>query len=662
MTLENATTSVDAIGVQSGATTGGLHWIALTALAIDVLIFETLFEFGIGLLPALTVSFLVASVFSYIVGSRPAVAGAPRSARGPVSAEVTRFVVICLLGFGLRGGVFSDASQFLHWPPLASVLVGSSAATVVTYLGSRFFAFHTYARPLPTDRWPLAAFGAVAYMLALRLAYLGLVNLLPEEAYYWNFSQHLDIGYLDHPPMSALMIWLGTSLFGNSEFGVRIGAYLAWIAMAFFVYRLTANLFGKSTAVIGIVLTAMLPVFFYTGFMMTPDVPLTAAWAGALYFLERALVAHKRKAWWAVGVCAGLGMVSKYTIALLGPAALIFLILDPAARRWLGKPEPYIAAILALALFSPVIYWNAMHGWASFAFQSTQRLQDPAIFSTPSLVASAALLLTPLGLISAIAVLASPRRRAFLAPKGDIEARRRLLFITIFTAAPLSVFLAFSLAHQVKLDWTGPIWLAILPAVSAMILQAAQLSRFEDAIKRLWGPTLVGTLAIYAVFLHYLVLGLPFAGHLGNLRTLPVAWDEFGRQVGLVRQTVEKETGQSVLLAGMDKYFVASEIAFYDRQGPDIAQRSVGAGPFGNDSLMYGYWFKPTDMQGRTIILFGVKSSDVEQRDLGRYFERLTEIKTQTISKRGTPIGKFYYRVGYSYRGCSLPQTSCPEN
>ena len=43
-------------------------------------------------------------------------------------------------------------------------------------------------------------FGFVVYAFALRLLYLGSVELLPEECYYWNYSRHLDIGYLDHPP------------------------------------------------------------------------------------------------------------------------------------------------------------------------------------------------------------------------------------------------------------------------------------------------------------------------------------------------------------------------------------------------------------------------------------------------------------------------------
>ena len=111
---------------------------------------------------------------------------------------------------------------------------------------------------------------------------------------------------------------------------------------------------------------------------MTPDAPLTAAWGGALYFLERALIGNRRAAWWGVGVCVGLGMLSKYTIALLAPATLLFILLDPGSRRWLWQPGPYVAALVATLFFSPVIVWNALNDWASFAFQSTGRMSVAA--------------------------------------------------------------------------------------------------------------------------------------------------------------------------------------------------------------------------------------------------------------------------------------------
>lgn len=637
-------------------------WIGLAILTVDVLIFEVLFELGVSLVMALTTSFVVASIFGYLVCSRHLAGGGQRAIGELAWSELARFIFICLLGFGLRGGVIADAMRLFGWSALVSVFLGATVATVVGYLGNLFFVFRISDHVVSfAARWRMAAIGAVAYMLALRLAFLGLVNLLPEEAYYWNFSQHPDIGYLDHPPMSAWLIWLGTAIFGNTEFGVRIGAYIAWIIICLFVYRLTVNLFDKSAAVVGLVLTAVLPVFFYTGFMMTPDVPLMVTWAGALFFLERALIAQRQQAWWGVGICAGLGMVSKYTIALLGPAALIFLIVDPQARRWLRRPDPYIAATLAVLLFSPVIYWNAMHGWASFAFQSTHRLQEARSFSTPDLIVSVAVLLTPPGLMSVIAIFVSRRIRVSLAPADNVEARRRWLFMIVFTATPLCVFLAFSFAHQVKFDWTAPLWLAILPAISAMIIRAAtRLSRYDSVIRKLWEPVLLGTVAIYAVFLHYLVLGLPFVGHFSNIRTLPIVWDELGRQAGLIKQAVDKETGQGSLIVGMDRYYVASEVAFYNRQSENAVQASVGGSALGNDSLMYGYWYKPSEMRGRPLVMLGVKSGDLEQDDLGRYFSRLTEIKSQTVSKDGMPIGQFFYRIGYGYRDCPLQQASCP--
>src|ERR1700743_884959 len=94
--------------------------------------------------------------------------------------------------------------------------------------------------------------GVVRFLL--RLIYDGRVELFPEESYYWNYAQHLDIGYLDHPPMVAWLIKLGTLIFGDTEFGVRIGGILCTAVAAVFSYRLTRNLFGEAAAVIAVLL------------------------------------------------------------------------------------------------------------------------------------------------------------------------------------------------------------------------------------------------------------------------------------------------------------------------------------------------------------------------------------------------------------------------
>ena len=142
-------------------------------------------------------------------------------------------------------------------------------------------------------RWAVIAFGVVVYTFVLKLVFTGCLNLIPEEAYYWNYAQHLDIGYLDHPPMVAWLIWLSTSILGKSEFAVRLPAFICWIIAAAFMIRLTLNLCDRSAAYRSVLLLAVLPIYFGLGFFMTPDAPLFAAWASSLYFIERALIGQE---------------------------------------------------------------------------------------------------------------------------------------------------------------------------------------------------------------------------------------------------------------------------------------------------------------------------------------------------------------------------------
>src|SRR5205085_1356785 len=142
-------------------------------------------------------------------------------------------------------------------------------------------------------------------------------------------------------------------------------------------------------------LLATLPAFFATGALMTPDAPLVACWAGALYFFERAFFARSARAWLGAGACIGLGMDSKYTIALAALSAVAFAIFDKPSRRWLLHPASLAAAALSVLLFSPVIIWNARNGWASFLFQGPRRWGASRIFSTHTLLLSILLLLTP---------------------------------------------------------------------------------------------------------------------------------------------------------------------------------------------------------------------------------------------------------------------------
>lgn len=497
--------------------------------------------------------------------------------------------------------------------------------------------------PAADSRWRGLALALILGSILVRLLCAGYVELLPEEAYYWNYSRHLDIGYLDHPPMVAWLIRLGTLVLGESELGVRAGAVLCNALASWLIYKLTRNLFDAASALTALLFMQLLPFFFCGGFLMTPDAPLTACWSATLYFLERALIAGRVRAWWGVGIALGLGLLSKYTIVMLVPAALIFMVIDTQARHWLRHWAPYAAGILAVALFTPVILWNARHEWISFAFQTSRRLAESPRFSLHKLLLSALVLLTPVGFVTVVSALRA--RKAPLATTdcaADSAQQRGLRLLFWSVAIPFIVYLLFSLRHEVKLDWTGTVWIAAVPALAS----AAHDCRLRTA----WGATLVLLLLIYGVGLDYLVLGLPGVGYSAHMEVSPVGWRDLGRQVAALSYDERRRSGQEPLVVGMDRYATASELAFYATD-PDRAISTTSASHlFGGSGLMYEQWFPPQKYLGRTLLVVSLKPQDVVDPAIAPHGTRLGPPGEGALLRNGEVIHRFYYRVIFGYR------------
>ena len=600
---------------------------ALPGALVDFLFFRLLCDLGFDLATSHIASFAVAAVFSHcLLAGWIAVIGESQVAWRRYS--FLRACVVWLLALFLRGGVLDLLTDTWNASPDVAVGVAIATSAAVGYLGTAHYV-------LPGSLHAKVLCLAL-YALALRMVFLGAVDLLPEEAYYWNYSQHLAIGYLDHPPMVAWLIRLGTSVFGDTEFGVRLSAYCCWAIAGVFCFLLTRDLYGRTPAWIAVLLFATLPFFFTIGFFMTPDAPLTAAWAGTLYFLSQTLLRSRAGVWWAAGLCLGLGLLSKYTIALLGPAALLYMLMNPDARRWLRRPQPYAALLIAAVLFLPVVVWNAQNEWASFIFQGSRRAAGPMHFYLFVLVASVLVLLSPAGMAGAFKALL-PRRA------GDPG----WLFASVFTLVPLSVFIFFSLFHEVKLNWTGPLWLALLPKVAEQI--ATMRSGF---LRRAWTPTFIVLLLGYGAGLHYVTLGLPGVGYPSNFAALPFAWKEFGRLAAEIEEDVEDLVMDEPLRIGMDKYFLSSLMAFYDPVDNDGAENSGGRGVvvLGADSLMYDVWFPARRQEGRSIILFALNPEDLSKPAIEARFALMEPVREQAIYKRSTLVGRFYYRIGHNYR------------
>lgn len=632
------------------ASAGNLAGFVLTGLigiCVDLMIFQILRSMGMTIAIAHVLSFAAATMSNFFLGSRWLLPADGRSGR-EWFLLYGRYLTVCILALAIRGGILAGLTQMGSIPIPVAMLIAILIASTVNFIGSTLFVWHSPAtRGNSAIRWRVAALGIVAYVVVLRLIFIGMIDLIPQEAYYWNYAQHPDIGYLDHPPMVAWLIWIGTAIFGDNEFGVRIMASLCWIVTACFTFRLTLRLFDRTAAIVSLLLLSALPFFFATGLVMTPDAPLTAAWAGTLLFLYQALVDDKKRGWYGAAACIGVGMLSKYTIALLVPAALVFMLTDPKARAWFKRPHPYLAAGLALSISSPVIYWNIEHDLASFAFQSTDRLTGDTRFNLPVLLINAAGLLTPTGLAAAVGVLFYRIWNPDLAQTG--ESRRAVAFTVSFLLVPLGIFVVASFLGDTKLNWTGPLWLMAIPSIAAAIVKLAeQRTPFARMLGRAAVVTIVLCLLVFGTVLNLMSFGPVFHRSL-TLPKRPVAWSEFGHQVAAIRDTVARETGRTPVLIAMDKYNVASELAFYARAGEHSAL-SVGRGILGQPSLMYGRWYQKADFQGRDAVLLSFDPDALEDRSLPGHFDRMTGTKQRVVLKDGQWAGLFQYRVGYALR------------
>jgi dolichol-phosphate mannosyltransferase len=595
----------------------------LLAPLLDILAFCAFVGAGLSLRASNTYAFAIGYALSLLL-RWPALRGPQAEAAWRI---VLRSAVVGLMALTLRAGVLALLVQRWGWTPQICILFAASLGLAVT-----------------APRWRNAAVGLIVYAFVLRLVYAGSVEMLPEETYYWNYSRHLDFGYLDHPPMVAWLIRTATAVFGQTEFGVRAGALLCGAITSIFIYKLTRNLFGAATALAALLLVQALPFFFLSGLLMTPDAPLAAAWAASLFFLERALIGNQSRAWWFAGICLGLGMISKYTIALLGPVAAVFMVWDPQARRWWARSGPYVGALLALAIFSPVIIWNAQHEWASFAFQTSRRLAEAPQFALHRLIGSIIVLITPTGLLAVVAALLG---RHGGDETSDAVRRRRLFSLAILV--PVSVIASFSLRHEVKLDWTGAPLTAALPAMAyVMANRDLRAVRFARYIRAAWMPTIVVMLLIYGAGLHYLVLGLPGVGYDKHIEAIPVGWRDLSAHV-IATAKAQGETGSEPLIVGMDRYAIASELSFYGGAHTASGLQTANSHLFGGMGLMYGLWVPPASQNGRNLLLVAWSPGELDDKFIRAGVERLGPIEDDVLMRDGVLIRHYYHRMAFNY-------------
>jgi dolichol-phosphate mannosyltransferase len=650
--------------------------VCLLTAVIDIAVFQYLYIRPDALAFAHIASFLTASAIGYLSISLWPSHDAEDKTRVSQfkSSQLTTFVMMALLVIFLRGGLLASMLNIMTIPALAAISISAIFSSVALYAA---YLYIQRTSVLSAEiRWGSLCLGIVGYTILLKLFYLGVPELIFEEAYYWNYAQHLDIGYLDHPLIVAWIIKTFTNLMGDIEFAVRFGAFLCWFVTAYYSYRLTKEIFNQSIAYWALVIVAVLPAYFSFGWFMSPDAPLSACWAAAIYYIHQVVVREDKRAWLGVGIAIGLGMSSKYTIVLLGTAIVLFLLFDRNARKWLSRPEPYIALAIAFILFSPVVIWNIQHDWLSFTFQSQGRLSSSHSFSLPRFISNLLIFLTPTGFLTVIAIALFRKNLLSVADKSHVPdigtLAQSYLLLAWLTLFPVAVFASLSLFRASKLNWTGPCWLGLIPFVALLITQKPDSGtpRLLAWSQRAWPATIVILLFAYGAAFHYLGIGFPRTPYPQNVHL--IGWQDFGRDIDVLATELERETGAEVLVVGMDRNKIASGLAFYrakylnsspEKATHDPAMQTASTHLFGGNGLMYELWFPVEKQHNKTMLLVSEDIKDLTDEDVLSRVQTAGEIKDIKTWKGGKQTGHYYYRLVTGYHSkpvASKPDASAP--
>lgn len=243
------------------------------------------------------------------------------------------------------------------------------------------------ARSVPGRTYFPLLIGLLAVLTAWRLHALvanGL-DLLGDEAQYWDWSRTLAFGYFSKPPMIAWAIRAATSVCGDGEACIRSFSPLLHAATAAALFALARALYDQRVAFWSALGYATLPGVSFSALIASTDVPLLFFWTLALLLFVRALDREQSADWLLLGVALGFGIMSKYTMALFVPSAALFFWLAPERRpRALALRAAQVLAP-ALVIFAPNLVWNLDHGFATIGHTVDNARLDGPLFNPSNL-------------------------------------------------------------------------------------------------------------------------------------------------------------------------------------------------------------------------------------------------------------------------------------
>jgi 4-amino-4-deoxy-L-arabinose transferase-like glycosyltransferase len=347
--------------------------------------------------------------------------------------------------------------------------------------------------------------------------------------------------------MIAWFIRFGTAIFGDTNFGVRFAGLVAMLVtqllLADIVRRVTHDLRAVMIALL------MMEAALYYGLLMakvSPDIALIPFLTAMVWALVRLAESDDARWWLAAGVFAGLALLSKFTAALMLPAVAAFMLVPRWRARWLHSLYPWAAALIAFALFLPVVIWNLQHDWASFRFQFVRA----AATHEWSLRTLGEFIGLQFGLVGFILLPVVLTGVALTAWRGYRRLDAVAILLSTAVIVPFFYFLWKSLSLRVGDTWPMFMWPFGFAATAINLAMLRREGWPESFVRRSFGwvrlAIISGIAFVVGVFLYYVATPWNFIG-----KTDPVGGEAGFEQI-VSRAEVELQRTGATWIATTD--------------------------------------------------------------------------------------------------------------
>ncbi len=497
------------------------------------------------------------------------------------------------------------------------------------------------ARHVDIDvHWIRLGWVVIAAVLCARLWYIAgdTISLSDDEAYQWVWSKHLAISFYSKPLMIALTQFLGTSIWGDTPFGVRffspvIAAVLSLVLLRFFAREVNAR-----AGFFLLLIVTTTPMMAAGSVLMTVDPLSVLFWTlGMIAGWRAARPAGTTGDWLWVGLWLGLGFLSKYTALFQLLCWSMFFWLWPRARQHLRRPGPYLALGVFALCSLPVLIWNAQHDWVTVAHVAEDAgSRKPWVFTLRHLgefLGAEFGLLNPVYFVATLWALVEVWRR--------FRQNPLLLFCLSMGAPVVLTYLLQSFRSRVLPNWIAP---AVLPWFLMMVIYWDMRWRMGAVKVKNWLAVGLILGAVIVVVAHDTDVVKKVTGKYLPVKKDPLirarGWDDAARVVGQVRSDLQAE-GKPVFIIGAH-YGIVSQITFHLPE----AKAAVSDTPLAyfqsspTPQNQYYFWPGYGHRKGENAIYVRVYNPAFRKpppQTLVQEFESVTEIGVREISYHQQP-------------------------